>query len=91
MRGEAKPPEAALLGDAKLTDIRFAEFLQDIVARFDPQLRHTYVNSAVELFTGRPTADFIGKTNRELGMPPDLVTQWDRALSKVFALSLIHI
>jgi diguanylate cyclase (GGDEF)-like protein/PAS domain S-box-containing protein len=71
------PPE-------RLNDLRFADFLQEIVACFDPQLRHTYVNSAVELFTGLPARDFIGKTNRELGMPTEQVDQWDRVLSEVF-------
>jgi diguanylate cyclase (GGDEF)-like protein/PAS domain S-box-containing protein len=71
------PPEG-------LNDLRFADFLQEIVACFDPQLRHTYVNSAVELFTGLPARDFIGKTNRELGMPTEQVDQWDRVLSEVF-------
>jgi PAS domain S-box-containing protein len=68
----------------RLNDLRFADFLQEIVACFDPQLRHTYVNSAVELFTGLPARDFIGKTNRDLGMPKEQVDQWDRVLSEVF-------
>jgi diguanylate cyclase (GGDEF)-like protein/PAS domain S-box-containing protein len=83
--GRVHLPARATTGDTNVTDIRFADFLHDIVARFDPQYRHTYVNSAVELFTGRPAMDFIGKTNRELGMPPDLVDDWDRALGAVFA------
>ena len=68
----------------RLTDLRFADLLQEIVACFDPQLRHTYVNSAVELFTGLQAKDFIGKTNRELGMPMEQVEQWDRVLGEVF-------
>ncbi len=77
---ESDPPDAAVLR----ADLRFADFLQEVVACFDPQLRHTYVNSAVELFTGRPASDFIGKTNSELGMPPDLVERWDQKLDAVF-------
>lgn len=65
-------------------EVQFADFLSDIVARFDPQLRHTYVNSAVEHFTGRNSQEFVGKTNRELGMPPELVLRWDEALKHVF-------
>ena len=45
----------------------------DIVARFDRSLRHLYVNAAVERVTGRPRADFLGRTNEELGMPPGAV------------------
>jgi diguanylate cyclase (GGDEF)-like protein/PAS domain S-box-containing protein len=67
-----------------LNNLRFADFLHEIVACFDPQLRHTYVNSVVERFTGRPSSDFIGKTNRDLGMPADQVAKWDRALGEVF-------
>ena len=65
-------------------DLRFADLLDDIVARFDPQLRHTFVNKAVEQSTGRPVRDFIGKTNRELGLPPELVERWNSQLEQVF-------
>jgi diguanylate cyclase (GGDEF)-like protein/PAS domain S-box-containing protein len=65
-------------------DIEFADFLSDLVARFDPKFRHTFVNSAIEHFTGRKSQEFLGKTNRELGMPPELVGQWDEALGQVF-------
>lgn len=64
---------------------QLAEFFKDIVARFDPQFRHTYVNKAVERATGRPASDFIGKTNQDLGMPTQLVKQWDGQLSGVFS------
>ena len=63
-------------GHPWVNDLRFAEFLSDIVARFDPQFRHTYVNAAVQQHTGRPPQAFIGKTNRELGMPTPLVDYW---------------
>ena len=66
------------------TDLRVAEFLNEVVARFDPQYRHTYVNSAVELFTGRPANEFLGKSNRDLGMPTALVDDWDSKLGEVF-------
>ncbi|MDD2879919.1 MAG: EAL domain-containing protein [Rhodoferax sp.] len=76
-------------GDQAVTDSVeapfFAEFLKDLVARFDPQFRHTYVNKAVEHATGRPASDFIGKTNQDLGMPANLVKQWNDQLSGVFS------
>ncbi len=56
----------------------------DIIARFDRQLRHLYVNPAVEKATGRPAAEFIGKTNAELGMPEDLNAFWSTHLNQVF-------
>ena len=61
------------------------ENLPDIVARLDPQLRYLYVSPSIEGLTGRPAADYLGKTNRELDMPPAVIDEWDAALSRVFA------
>ena len=61
------------------------ENLPDVVARFDPALRHLYVSSAVHSMTGVPSSRCVGKTNRELGMPSELVELWDAALRRVFA------
>ncbi|OYU46409.1 MAG: hypothetical protein CFE44_02310 [Burkholderiales bacterium PBB4] len=79
--GKRKAPAK---GDAWATNLRFAEFLNDVVARFDPQYRHIYVNAAITLHTGRPPEAFLGKTNRELGMPAELVDHWDAKLAEVF-------
>lgn len=59
------------------------DHLPDIVARFDRQGRHLYVNPAVERATGLSAGQFIGLTNRDLGMPAELVDQWDAALAAV--------
>ncbi len=59
------------------------ENVPDIIARFSPDLRHLYVSPSVRLVTGRPPEDFVGRTNRELGMPPELVERWDAALLRV--------
>ena len=56
----------------------------DVIARFDRQLRHVFVNAAVERLTGLPTPLFLGRTNRELGMPPHLCDQWEADLRQVF-------
>ncbi|MEQ9233460.1 PAS domain S-box protein [Coleofasciculus sp. E2-BRE-01] len=55
----------------------------DIVARFDHQLRHLYVNPAIEQVTKCSPQTFIGKTNGEMGMPPDKAQFWDEALRSV--------
>jgi len=55
----------------------------DIVARYDRNLRHLYVNAVILDVTGRPPEDFIGKTNRELGMPAHLCEQWDEVMTAV--------
>jgi two-component system, cell cycle sensor histidine kinase and response regulator CckA len=62
-----------------------SENAPDIIARFDRELRHLYVNYAVEKATGRSVDDFLGKTNRELGMPEMQTNQWDEALQRVFS------
>lgn len=55
-----------------------------IIARFDRQLRHLFVNAAIEPVTGRSAREFIGKTNRELGMPPELCDYWEARMQAVF-------
>jgi PAS domain S-box-containing protein len=61
------------------------ENLPDIIARFDADLRHLYISPSVERVTGRPPAEFLGRTNREIGMSPELLQAWDSALQQVFA------
>lgn len=56
----------------------------DILSRFDRELRHVFVNAAATRATGLPVSHFIGKTNRELGMPPELCDRWDACLRAVF-------
>ncbi len=56
----------------------------DIVQRFDKELRHLYINPAVERVTGTRPQAFIGKTHRELRYPENLVSMWEEALQKVF-------
>ncbi len=65
-----------------------AEFLKDIVARYDSQFRHIYISKAVESVTGRPVSDFLGKTTQDLGLPTELVTQWNGQLTGVFRSGL---
>jgi len=48
----------------------------DIVALFDREFRHLYVSPAIERITGRPASEFIGKTNEDLGMPPENCREW---------------
>ena len=56
-----------------------------IIARFDPDMRHVYVNRAVEDATGLPRGAFLGRTNRELGMPADLCDYWEGRLRSAIA------
>ncbi|MBL8949376.1 MAG: PAS domain-containing sensor histidine kinase, partial [Myxococcaceae bacterium] len=61
-----------------------ADTLPSIVARFDTSLRHVFINEAVVRATGRPRSTFLGKTNRDLGMPAELCDRWDDALRATF-------
>lgn len=56
-----------------------------IVSRFDAQLRHLSVTHGVEMVTGLPPTAFVGKSNRELGMPGHLCDAWDRVMQDVLA------
>ncbi|MBD1868073.1 PAS domain S-box protein [Cyanobacteria bacterium FACHB-471] len=56
----------------------------DIISRIDAEFRHIYVSPSVELATGIPSEQFVGKTNVELGMPEDLYRFWHDSLRQVF-------
>lgn len=57
----------------------------DIIARFDRDLRHVYVNRAIVRAMGRPADYFIGKTHPELDIPQNLADQLQSTLRQVFA------
>jgi PAS domain S-box-containing protein len=61
-----------------------AENVPDIIARFDRQHRHLYVNRAVEKATGIPRERFIGKTNRDLNLPEQQVLFWEETFNEIF-------
>ena len=68
-----------------------AENAPDIVARYDLQLRHLYLNKTIETYTGRNKDEFIGKTNRELGMPEKLCQIWEDEIRKPLSTYKQHI
>ncbi|MCV7348460.1 GGDEF domain-containing protein [Mycolicibacterium rhodesiae] len=61
------------------------ETLPDIVARLDRNHRHLYINPAIEQMTGLSPQAFIGKSKREIGLPPELVAQWESLVDRVLA------
>lgn len=67
---------------------RLVDSTTDVLVQFDRELRHTYVSASIEQVAGRPRADFIGRTNRQLGMRADLCDLWDRAILDVFQSGL---
>jgi PAS domain S-box-containing protein len=61
----------------------YADSLPDIVAHFDLDHRHVFVNRAIEPITGLTRDHYLGKTNRELGMPEELCELWEAQVERV--------
>ncbi|MBD1812283.1 PAS domain S-box protein [Microcoleus vaginatus DQ-U2] len=62
-----------------------AENAPDIISRIDAEFRHLYVSPSIELATGIPSEQFLGKTNAELGIPEDNYRVWHDSWRQVFA------
>ncbi|MEJ5203255.1 MAG: PAS domain S-box protein, partial [Anaerolineales bacterium] len=80
---ERKEIENALQRSAESMRTLFEHF-PSVVARYDRNLRYQYINRAVEELLDIPAERFIGKTQREVGFPEQLVKQWEGALRRVF-------
>lgn len=78
----------AALSQRELEFKALVENAPDVIARYDEQFRHVYINPAVELATGIPFQDFIGKSFQELGMLEDVSADWNQALQMVFETNL---
>ncbi|AQT81331.1 hypothetical protein B1R94_21875 [Mycolicibacterium litorale] len=84
--------DGSCVGIVRLTDLRqryneafftTVQSLPDIVARMDRNHRHLYINPSIERVTGLPAQAFIGKSKREIGLPPELVSQWEVLVERV--------
>ncbi len=62
-----------------------AENSPEAIARFDRQLRHTYVNEYGAKVHGRSRDEVVGRTMAELQMPEHTVASWTERLQEVFA------
>jgi len=81
-------PEHLVVADREVTGrvqayAALADSCPDIIARFDRRLAHVHVNLAAEAATGLDRETMIGRTNRELGMPPDFCDLWEGMLHEV--------
>jgi PAS domain S-box-containing protein len=56
----------------------------DVISRFDKNLRHLYINPAIEKISGIPASKFIGKTSFEIGVPNEIAAYWECHLKEVF-------
>lgn len=62
-----------------------AETSNDVIARYDINGRHTYINSAVEAYSGITQEQFIGKTNREAGSPENVCEFWETMMARTIS------
>jgi PAS domain S-box-containing protein len=60
-----------------------ADNATDFIARLDRNLRHMYVNQSLVNATGIPRSQFIGRTNRDLGIERGLSERLDAAVRGV--------
>ena len=67
-----------------------AESLPDLVARYDRNGRFLYVNSAVETALGVERGNLVGRTQREVGLPAELVALYDESIAGVVATGEPH-
>jgi PAS domain S-box-containing protein len=61
-----------------------AENVPSVLMRYDASFRVVYLSRKAEEYTGVPVAEFLGKTNREVGMPESLCDLWEGAITDVF-------
>lgn len=64
--------------------LRLLDSMEDVVSEFDREGRHKFVSVSIEQIAGRPRSDFIGRTNRELGMDPAMCDDIEKAIKAVF-------
>lgn len=60
------------------------EHSEDMIMRFDPEMRHVYANAASSTILGIPQEDFIGRSHHELGFPEEAYTFWESQIRLVF-------
>jgi PAS domain S-box-containing protein len=56
----------------------------DVITRVARDYRFRYVNPRLEMETGIPAREWIGKTELEMGIPEAIVNPWHEALKRIF-------
>ncbi len=77
-----KPPPSASISITGLS--RLLDNAPDIIARMDREFRHIYINKQIEAATGIPVEEYLGKTNWDLGYPPEICEVWDGMFKRAF-------
>jgi PAS domain S-box-containing protein len=62
-----------------------ADNTPDMLARYDAELRHVFINAVGEQTLGRPLAELLGHSNRELNLPVEYCETLEAGLRQVFA------
>ncbi|MFD2572095.1 CheR family methyltransferase [Spirosoma soli] len=62
---------------------RMMDNTSDVITRWDTSLRLLFANSSFESKTGVPNADLLGKTNLEIGQPPEIAQPYMATLREV--------
>ncbi|MDQ3426538.1 MAG: PAS domain S-box protein, partial [Gemmatimonadota bacterium] len=65
--------------------VSLAENLPDLIARYDRELRHVYVNRAITELTGKTAEYFLDRRVTEGEGPPELLARWGEAVAGVFS------
>jgi PAS domain S-box-containing protein len=76
-----------ILDDLAASEEQFkslAESSTDYIMVYDKEKKHTYANKATLQVSGKTWDEFIGKTHRDLGNPPELCELWEEKIEKVF-------
>ena len=60
------------------------EHLPFVVAQFDKDYRHTFINRRVSEELGISPEQIVGKTNRELDMPDEVCDTWEAGIKRTF-------
>ncbi len=76
--------QTAELAESEKRFRTLAENSPDVIARFDRQNHHMYVNPAAEIPYGRSQEEIIGKTHTELEMSQEKVEFWEGNHEEVF-------
>ena len=71
----------------KLAEAQYGSLTEnspDLIARFDRQLRHLYVNPAAAKSGRYSPEEYIGKTIREVGVPEQEAKKWEQHIRTAF-------